>query len=135
MNLVQIENSLPNGFHDASIEAIEIDYTLREALMRMQIFIGTPDAATEQEREAYKSAELYLSGVLYFAIGAPDPSYSYSEKEPLWIDAGDAKNGSGPVPPIPIDLLPDGAFTHWFYVNDWNSFIIVAATSADLRWK
>ncbi len=139
MQLVELEYSLPNGFHDALLEGIEVDYIAQKALMRMQLHVGDPDGATEDEREAYKRAELDLSGVLYFVIDAPDPKYSYSKKGELWLDAGDARVGRGsvraaPAPPIPVEHLPDGASAYWFFVGNWNSFIHVAAMSANLRW-
>jgi len=139
MQLGELENSLPNGFHDADLEGIELDYTARTVLMKMQLWVGKLDGSTEEEREAYRRAELDLTGVLYFVIDAPDPSYKYSEKGALWLDAGDARVTRGsvqaaPAPPIPIEDLPDGAFAYWFFVDNWNSFIHVAAKSAALRW-
>jgi hypothetical protein len=37
MNTIEIENSLPNGFHDAEITSIEIDYTAKKALLTLNI--------------------------------------------------------------------------------------------------
>jgi len=135
MQLEQLENSLPNGFHDAEVEAITVDYVSRKAVMKMQLLVGNPDAATEEEREACKPAELHLSDVLYFAIDAPNPKYKYAEKKGLWINAGRADEESAPVPPIPLEQLPAGASAYWFFVNDWNSFIHVAAMDAQLKWS
>lgn len=139
MQLGEIEYSLPNGFHDADLEGIEVDYTARKALMKMQLHVGDSNGATKEEREAYKRAELELSDVLYFVIDAPDPKYRYSEKGALWLDAGDARVARGtvqaaPAPPVPVERLPDGASAYWFFVGNWNSFIHVAAMSAALRW-
>src|SRR5262245_44331541 len=127
MNLEQLEKSLPNGFHDAQIEEIIVDYVSRKAVVKMQLLVGNPDAAPEKEREAYKPAELRLSDVLYFVVDPPDPKYKYAEKNGLWIDAGRADEESAPTSPIPLDQLPTGASAYWFFVNDWNSFIHIAA--------
>ncbi len=135
MQLEQLENSLPNGFHDAQLEAIIVDYVSREVVMKMQLHVGNPDAATKEEREAYKPAELHLSDVLYFVIDPPDPKYKYAEKKSLWLLAGRADEESAPVPPIPLEQLPAGASAYWFFVNDWNSFIHVAVMDAQLKWS
>jgi len=100
----------------------------------MQLLVGNPDAAGEKEREAHKPAELHLSDVLYLVIDAPDSKHKYAEKKGLWVDAGRADEDSAPAPPIPLEQLPAGASAYWFFVNDWNSFIHVAAMDASLRW-
>ncbi len=134
MKLEQLENSLPNGFHDAQMEVVTVDYVLRTAVMKMQLHVGNPDAATEEEREAYKPAELHLSDVLYFVIDAPGPKYKYAEKKALWLLAGRADEESAPAPPIPLEQLPTGTSAYWFFVNDWDSFIHVAAMDVNLTW-
>ncbi len=139
MKLGEIENSLPNGFHDAKLDGIEVDYTTRTAVMRMRLHTGDPHAALEAEREAYSRAELAFSGILYFVIDPPDQKYPYSEKDPIWLDAGDAVSDRGsvnpaPLPLIPASQLPAGAFAYWFFVHNWNSFIHVAAADAKLIW-
>jgi hypothetical protein len=134
MNLEQLEKSLPNGFHDAEVEFITVDYVSRKAVMKMQLSVGNPDAATSEEREVYKPVELHLSDVVYFVVEAPDPKYKYAEKKGLSVDAGRADEESAPASPVPIEQLPAGASAYWFFVNDWNSFIHVAAMDASLQW-
>jgi len=135
MKLEQLENSLPNGFHDADLETISIDYVSREAVMKLLLLVGSPNAVTEEKREIYQTAELHLSDVLYFVIDTPDMKYRYTEKKSLRIDAGRAGEKSAPAPPVPLDQLPTGISAYWFFVSDWNSFIHVAAMDAKLRWS
>lgn len=135
MGIKQLEDSLPNGFHDAGIEAISVNYVLRTATMAMDIHVGNPEGATKEERERRAHAELQFSDVLYFVVEGPDPRYKYAESKTLWVDAGSSAEPSAPNPPIPPGLLPEGVFAHWFYVNDWNSFIHIAAKEATLRWR
>jgi hypothetical protein len=135
MQLEQLENSLPNGFHDSLLEAVEIDYVSRKVLMKMQLCIGNPDASVEAEREGYRPAELLLSDFLYFIIDPPHLDYKYAEQKALRLHAGRADEESAPAPPIPLQRLPSGASAYWFFVSDWNSFIHVAAMSVGLQWK
>ena len=135
MKLTEIENSLPNGFHDALIESILVDYPSKRALIKLRLSVGDPDAATEKEREAYKEAELELLNLVYFVIEAPDPTSKNAEVKELWIDGGEAKSSSAPATPVPMEHLPHGASAYWFFVRDWNSFIHVAAMDAALHWS
>ncbi len=135
MQLVEIENALPNGFHDAFLESVHVDYVSKRAQMKLRLCIGDPDASTENKREAYKEANLELLGVVYFVIEGPDLKSKYAETKGLWIDGGDAKSDSAPAMPVPIEQLPPGTFAYWFFVRDWNSFIQVAAQDARLQWS
>ncbi len=136
--LREIEDQLPNGFHDAYLEAVTLDYVANTATMGVGLCVGDPDAATEEEREAYRKATLVLRGLVFFVIEPPypDPQYEYSEGGGLWLRSGDdASDESGPTAARPLRPLPEGAFAHWFYVDDWNSFIHVAAREAGLQWR
>ncbi|SRR5258707_15285629 len=134
MTLEQLENSLPNGFHDAEIESIAVDYVSKRAVIKMRLHTGDPGAASEDEREAYKQADLLLSELFYFVIDPPDPTSEFKEKGSVWVSAGTPEKEDAPLPPVAAGFLPDGAFAHWFFVIDWNSFIHVAAMHADLQW-
>jgi hypothetical protein len=46
MQLIDTESSLPTRFQDAFIEHINIDYSFKRALIKIQLCIGNPDAAT-----------------------------------------------------------------------------------------
>jgi len=135
VQLVEIENSLPNGFHDAFLESVEVDYVSKRAQIKLRLCIGDPDASAENEREAYRGANLELLGLVYLVIEGPDSRSKYAETEGLWIDGGEVKSDSAPATPVPIEQLPSGAFAYWFFVRDWNSFIHVAARDARLQWS
>jgi len=40
MNLEDIENGLPNGFHDAFLQRVIIDYAKREATLNVSVWVG-----------------------------------------------------------------------------------------------
>jgi hypothetical protein len=134
VQLVEIENSLPNGFHDALLESVTVDYGSRRSLIRLRLCVGDPDAVVKDKREAYKGADLELLDIVYFVIEAPDPGSEYEAVKSLWIDGGENRSDSGARIPVPQALLPPGAFAYWFFVRDWNSFIHVAAMDAKLEW-
>jgi hypothetical protein len=135
VQLVEIENSLPNGFHDAFLESVDVDYVSKRAEIKLRLCTGDPDASTENEREAYRRANLELLDLVYLVIEGPDPKSKYAETKALWIDGGEVKSDSLPAMPVPVEQLPSGAFAYWFFVRDWNSFIHVSARDARLQWS
>jgi hypothetical protein len=47
------------------------------------------------------------------------------------VDAGSSNLRKSSLTRLP-EPLPEGAFTHWFFVNNWNAFIHVAAMDAQI---
>lgn len=132
MTLDELAVSLPNGFHDAIVYTIAIDYLRHQARFDLDIWVGNLDANDSEQREAYKRAELTLSGLEFWATEPPDASYPYRQ-DCLTIDIGPMHALAAPVssklPPIPPD-----AFANWIFVSEWNAFIYLAAKDAQLAW-
>ena len=84
------------------------------------------------ELVARRPVVLKLSGLWYFVVVPPDSKYDFHEPKPLWIDAGVELLGPE-VSSVKLPELPEGAFTFWMYVNDWNAFIHVAAMHANVE--
>jgi len=133
MTLDELAASLPNGFHDAELSALTIDYTKSEARLVLDVWIGDMGAKPDGEREAYRLAELALSGLLFWVSEPPHADYPYDIASGLKIDIGPLERCDGKdrakLPPIPV-----GAFENWVFVDDWNAFAYVAAKDASLKW-
>lgn len=120
-------------FHDVEVSRINIDYAKREVAFDCAIEIGfwnTPNR--ENLTEGVKRTTLIMSGLLYIFIQPPDEGYPYEDSEAITIGS------EGSVTPekfkeqwsqLPNDL-PEDAFLHYFYVEEWNRGIFVAATGA-----
>lgn len=128
--LDDLSATLPNGFHDAELQRLLIDYTKREAKIIADIWIA--DMTTDQ-REAYRLAEITLSGLLFWVSEPPDAKYPFDATGGERIDVGPltelSNKSSLKLPPI-----PDGAFANWVFLTEWNAFIYVAAREATLKW-
>jgi len=133
-SLREIDDNLPNGFHDALLETLTVNFVSKIAAMELQLWVGVVDAAKKEEREAYRRARLALSDLVYLVIDAPGPNYDSSKERKLRIDAGEAVDLSSSSMPKPLVALPAGTFAYWFFVDPWNSFIHVAAKSATFDW-
>ncbi len=131
MTIEEIESTLPNGFHDAEVRLIMIDYVQRKATLELFVFVGSFDAPPAR-REAYKEGSLEISGLLFAVIEPPDPSYPFTKAASMRVAACDMKQSlnSGL-----LSVLPKGSFVQSFFVTEWNSFIHLAGMDADLAWK
>jgi hypothetical protein len=130
MDLQQVEETLPNGFHDARLLGITARFDRSRLEMDLELSVGDPDAASTDGRDAYKKARLTLNGLEAVVIEPPRSNWGGGSR-PLNIDAGpDAPPGhDAALPPV-----PPGCFRHWFFVSAWNSFIVVVARDADVQW-
>jgi hypothetical protein len=128
MTLEDIAAELPNGFHDAFLRRLTIDYASRRATLALNMWVGDVAATTDAEREAYRPVTVTISGLLWCIIEPPGVN-SQGDADGLWIDAGPV-SGLKNKPTIPA--VPDDAFAWWIFVREWNAFIYVAGTDASL---
>ena len=126
MTLEEIDLSLPNGFHDSKILGVRLDYVQLTAEIDLEILVSGPD---DVDAEKYRPATLFISELIYFVIEPPGtPNISHAA--PSLVDGGSSElEQFADRLPKP---LPAGAFTYWFFVNNWNAFIHVAVLSADV---
>lgn len=126
MTLEEIDQSLPNGFHDSTITGVRLNYVQRTAEIDMELSMSGPD---DQDTEKYRPATLSIGELIYFVIEPPGVPNTKHAK-PSLVDGGSSEPEQCAYKlPKP---LPAGAFTYWFFVNNWNAFIHVAALSAEI---
>ena len=134
MTILELERSLPNGFHDAHIHRLSVDYVNREAAITFDVLVGIPEGKNEFEREAYRKCLLKLTGLEYFIIDPPDPTYQFNKPATLWVDASPLETAKLKSSVKLPSLQAQNAFAYLFFVQDWNSSLYVAATDASLEW-
>jgi hypothetical protein len=128
MTIDELDALLPNGLHDAKLESVAIDFGARTARLDLDIWVGD-----DEEREAYRRAQITLSGLLFWVSEPPDPLYPFSSPRAMWIDAGPLTDKIPEKQPA-LPPIPQAAFANWIFVRDWNSFIYVAAIDSSLTW-
>lgn len=134
MTLDEIARLLPNGFHDAQLMTVKIDYCRHELCLGMKIWVGNLATSSGDVHEIYRAAVVTLSGLLFCVIEPPDPQYPYREADALTIDAGSITSLPTPAAaPLPSESHKD-SFTNWIFVQEWNAFLYVSATGASLAW-
>jgi hypothetical protein len=131
MTLTQIDAILPNGFHDAEIEQLVWNFQKCSAVFDIDFWV----AETEQDREKRRRGKLALQGVVFISIEPPMPRLCdpkpYRCSGNLTIDGALAEENALPdlKPALPLNTE-----IFRFYVDNWNSFIYIAAAEATLTW-
>jgi hypothetical protein len=126
MTLEEIAAALPNGLHDAQVSRVAFDLVARTATLDLEIWIGDMDEPPEHGREVYRAGRLELRGVAYLAIEPPDARYEYAASSAVRIDLCDATKDQLPPPPA--------GFAAGLFVTEWNCFVQLGATDAELTW-
>jgi hypothetical protein len=126
VTLEELEDSLPNGFHDAILLQCTADYEGRRAEFTFRVDISEPE-----QPEGRRDARVVLRGLEFFAIDPPPSGSQRLGDMDLLVSAGPGQPDTARLPHLTI---PDGTFAHWFFVSSWNSFIRVVAREAELHW-
>jgi hypothetical protein len=134
MTLDELDHTLPNGFHDAKIYSLAIDYAAASVKLRMALLVGWPDDPVE-ERERYQDAELLVTGLSFCSIDPPSPNYPFvPDGKPIGVGGDLAREDHLPLLPHLSAKFPPGTSCYRFFVHDWNAFIYIAARDAQLSW-
>ena len=127
MRIADLDSSLPNGFHDATLHSITARPEEGIVELGLEVSIGSIEG-TPEERDRYRPARLVLTGVTHFFIDPPGKGHEPWAGVSM-IDLCDAD------PAVSQQLeAPTGSFAARFFVSDWNAFIHFAAMDATLVW-
>lgn len=132
MTFRELEDWLPNGFHDSEILTLQVDFVARSIEMRMSLHVGSDE---EPEPERYRVGTIRVSSLCVFFLEAPDPSYQ------VVLD-GTPLNASGDVVPVGASTavdelrhgLPLGVEPYRFFLDDWNTFLYLAGSDVEFTW-
>lgn len=127
MTLSELDDTLPNGLHDAYLTGFAVAFDQSAAWLRVKLLVSGP---TERARHA--DAEIRLAGLAAFVVEGPENVPTSSA--PLGISSFETSDEHYPglirYPPEVRGLF------HSLYVDaPWNSFIHIAASSAEVVWR
>lgn len=131
MTFQELEDSLPNGLHDAEVHSISVNYVQRVLTIDLAVWVGNMNQSPEV-RETYREASIRLSGLYFFVAEAPDPKYPFAEAEGLRIDGCDRRER---LSEQLVGMLPSDLFLRSVWVNEWNAFMHIAAREASFEWR
>lgn len=124
-----IEQYLPNGFHDAQILQISIDYVARTAEFSMKLDISGPD----QSSRDYSSGKLRVNGFAFITADVPDERYDYAVGS-LFVSGQESEARFFPKLAEFQKRLGTSFFFYTFFVQEWNGFIHISATDTEFEW-
>ncbi len=131
MTLEQIEQSLPNGLHDATLSSFARDLEKKALVIRVSVLMGLPNDPPES-RERYRDAIITFSGVKLLVAECPDASSAFLAPGAVTFYAERSKPGT--FPPELEERLADGTGFYSLYVLDWESSIHLAADEVEFEW-
>ncbi len=134
MTLDELDHTLPNGFHDAQLFSLELNYAAGSAKLHLNLLVGWPEDP-EGERDAYQEAILTVTGLCFCSIEAPHSNHPFlPDGKPIWLSGDPAKPDHLPSLPDLIEKSPSGTWCYRFFMADWNAFIYIAGRDAQFSW-
>lgn len=137
MNWSELEQLLPNGFHDARLDGISINYRARTAIFELELWAVTewPENRPAEVPNLYRRGKLTFLGLLACTLDVPNGEYQVPDACELWVNAAPVDSAVVEHSSWPKEPLPEGAFRGVFYfLNDAASFVHVAAQDLDFEW-
>ena len=132
MTFEELDERFPNGFDDAEILSLALDYQNRTATLELNLRGNSPDSP---DRDVYTRAVLTLRGFYYFSVEPPDADHLfYLTHSKISVDGLPEDPSQFPLFDHLKPTLKSDAFCCRFFVHDWNSFIHVAAKDAEFSW-
>ena len=123
-----IEAALPNGFHDAVLRELHVEFARKDLRLVFDFLVGDPEAETDEGREAMRPGLVRLGGVTSMRVGTPDPRYGFTAAGGVLVDGG---FGVYPGEPLPPD---DALVRLWLFVSTWNARMTFTARECALEW-
>jgi len=130
MTFDEWDHKLPNGFHDAEISSLEIDYARGLMTLKMGLLTEVEQGEVDDRAEAIVS----VFGLQFCSIGAPFATYPYQKRAAITVSGDPAKSDHLPELDGLTPTFPKNTTCYRFFVHDWNSFIYIAAADVQVRW-
>jgi hypothetical protein len=130
--LAVIADALPNGFHDAELLSLFVDWEAREAVLRGEAWV-----ATDGPPEVYRPFELGIQGLHLLELPSRPDVDATGRGFDFSLANAPSCDGIEGWPPHrqPTRAVPAGAFVYSLFVFSWNEFITLAGEQAVLRWQ
>jgi hypothetical protein len=133
MTFQELEQKLPNGFHDAAIRKIQLDFMGRSVEIEMDILMAGPD---DPDPELCRVGKLRMAPTYLLFIEPPDPRYSFiPDGGSLKVDGDSVKVGQNAEVDRLLPTLPKNATTYRFFLEKWNAFLYLAGGGVEFSWE
>ena len=132
MTFEELIQELPNGFHDAEILGIRVDFVNRSIVIGMNLLVGVPGAP---DPERYDRGTLRVVSPYLFFIEPPDPKYHFVfDGSPINATGSSIKVGQSAEVDRLLAVLPPNSTAYLFFLDDWNSCMYLAGAGVEFSW-
>jgi len=132
MTFEELERKLPNGFHDAEVGKISMDFVNRSVVIGVNVHVGMP---ADADPECYRTGALKVVSPYLFFIEPPDPRYHFvPDGSPLNASGHSVKLGQNAAVDRLLSVLPSDKTAYLFFLDDWNSSLYLAGGSVEFSW-
>jgi hypothetical protein len=126
MTFEEVEQSLPNGFHDATLLQVSLDSVERCATVKISVHVSVDG---DQDRELYRVGILSAKSVSLFFMEPPDPNHRFAlSGRGIGVSGDSVALGQNPETDLLLRKLPSDATAYRFFLEEWNSFFYLAAS-------
>ena len=129
MTLEELEKTLPNGLHDAELLGLHIDYSAREAIVRVNVDVSDSNSSADGEPD-YRAAQLRFFDLQFAVVDPPALIDFRSGVSPISVGTGEPATA-----PLSVPQVTPERFLCWIFVVESNSFVRIAARSVELHWN
>ena len=132
MTFEELDQELPNGFHDAKIRSVRVDFVARSIVMGMDLLAGLPDT---RDPESYRPGTVSVTQAHMFFLAPPDPNYPVAlHGAPVSASGVSVKCGDDAKVGALLQRIPQDSTAFVFFLDDWNSYLYVAGTTVQFSW-
>jgi len=127
VTIEELENKFPNGFHDAHLVGMTVDFPAESIRIELDVDCDDPDP------NVYTRIKVRLTGLSLFIVEPPDLRISLSYGDTIGTCGDKTSDKMLPGLETYSKNVPAGSFFYSFFLNHWNCFVHVAATNAELE--
>jgi hypothetical protein len=127
MTIEELEETLPNGFHDSQIVSISVNFLVGTCCIELDVDHDDPDP------DVFKRMKLQLKDVSLVAIEPPDPKIDLSTKETVWASGHPTSEKILPALDSYRKSAPPNTFFYSFFLHELNCHIHLGAKEATLE--
>jgi hypothetical protein len=131
MTLEELDNSLPEGLHDAQIRSYRRDFELATLTLVARVVVGLSQES--KNRLLYRDGEIIFHGVQYVVSEFPGAESTFRDAGCVWFSFSRTEPGI-----ISEDLssaLAPDILRYSLFVLEWHSSIHIAAREVSFTWS
>jgi hypothetical protein len=131
MTLEELEESLPNGLHDAQICKIAVDYNRTELTLDVRVWIGLL-SQPRPDRDHYRSGAIVFRRVYFYSVEPPEVASAFKHPGPVSFSCERMELAA--MPQELAASIPSDMQCYSLFVQDWISHIHICAAEVNFSW-